>query len=271
MNHQESPETSILSDIGLTLKNKREEQGYNLEQVAEITRISLSTLKYIEEGNLEELPNLVFLRGFIRNYARLLSIESDWIVEELNQVYSSLNKNLDIQVTPEVNLFENNESLEFNFTPVFLVALIVISILGTGLYFFLDSPDGLIAGKSKSLSSLSENIDEQPVSENPDLNLETELLEPVKDEIISLLNLLVKVKASGWIRLKIDNQTPFEIAVKKGEKYEWPGNKEYELIMTTGALAELYLNGEEIEKAAESKNKIYKKKLNRFSLTELNN
>ncbi|MBU3914471.1 helix-turn-helix domain-containing protein, partial [bacterium] len=64
-----------LKSIGRILKKKREEHTYTLEHVSEITRITLTSLRNIEDGNLSDLPGLVFVRGFIRNYAKLLGLE----------------------------------------------------------------------------------------------------------------------------------------------------------------------------------------------------
>src|SRR3989339_1296337 len=73
--------------IGLALKTKREELSYTIEHVAEITRITLSSLRAIEEGDMAKLPGLVFVRGFVRNYANLLGLESDWMVTLLNHIF----------------------------------------------------------------------------------------------------------------------------------------------------------------------------------------
>ncbi len=59
------------------LTNGRVARGLTREHVARVTRIQLRTLERLEEGRFDELPADVFVRGFIRNYARCvgLSIE----------------------------------------------------------------------------------------------------------------------------------------------------------------------------------------------------
>ncbi len=85
---QESLATD-LANIGLILKQKREEHSYTLEHVSEITRITLTNLRNIENGEIKALPGLVFVRGFIRNYATLVGVESDWMIEALNQTFTN--------------------------------------------------------------------------------------------------------------------------------------------------------------------------------------
>jgi len=48
--------------------------------------LSVSALQLMEKGNLDDLPPDVFVRGFIRSYARTLGISSNEPLELLDQV-----------------------------------------------------------------------------------------------------------------------------------------------------------------------------------------
>ena len=61
------------SKIGSHLKLVRERKGLSYEQIFEITRIQPSILKGIEEGEVSIFP--VFLKGFIKTYARSLGLD----------------------------------------------------------------------------------------------------------------------------------------------------------------------------------------------------
>ncbi|HUQ07671.1 MAG TPA: helix-turn-helix transcriptional regulator [Kofleriaceae bacterium] len=52
-------------------------RGLTREHVARVTRIQLRTLERLEEGRFDELPADVFVRGFIRNYARCVGLSVD--------------------------------------------------------------------------------------------------------------------------------------------------------------------------------------------------
>jgi hypothetical protein len=60
--------------VGTYMKRRREELGLTLKQVASTTRIRSTYLEYIEEQRYSDLPALVYLRGFILEYARTLCI-----------------------------------------------------------------------------------------------------------------------------------------------------------------------------------------------------
>lgn len=66
---------------GLLLKREREARGMTLVELARITRISETALENIENNAFGEFPAQVFVRGFLRNYARQLSIPAQEIME----------------------------------------------------------------------------------------------------------------------------------------------------------------------------------------------
>ena len=67
---------------GKTLKQIRERMGIDLETIAEETRINLKTLESIEREDLEKLPPLVYLKGFLKGYAQSLGLDPHKVVEE---------------------------------------------------------------------------------------------------------------------------------------------------------------------------------------------
>lgn len=60
---------------GTMLKAARERRGLTLTEIANITRISRTTLAHLEDDNFDELPAQVFVRGFLRNMARELRLD----------------------------------------------------------------------------------------------------------------------------------------------------------------------------------------------------
>lgn len=67
---------------GKTLKQIRERMSIDLETVAQETRINLKTLELIEGEDLEKLPPLVYLKGFLKGYAQSLGLDPHKVVEE---------------------------------------------------------------------------------------------------------------------------------------------------------------------------------------------
>lgn len=74
------------TNFGTLLKAERERRKISLAEIAQATKLSVSSLKLMEAGNLDDLPPDVFVRGFIRSYARTLGISSNEPLELLDQV-----------------------------------------------------------------------------------------------------------------------------------------------------------------------------------------
>lgn len=60
---------------GASLRKAREELGVPLQHIALATKIGVRFLEYIEADRHKDLPALVYLRGFVQEYARFLGLE----------------------------------------------------------------------------------------------------------------------------------------------------------------------------------------------------
>ena len=76
------------ANFGTFLREERERRQVSLAEVAQSTKLSVSSLKLIEAGKLDDLPPDVFVRGFIRSYAQSLRISSSEPLGLLDQVLS---------------------------------------------------------------------------------------------------------------------------------------------------------------------------------------
>src|SRR5438128_5522747 len=75
---------SELASFGEELRREREIRGISLKEIADATKISKRFLEAIERNDHRTLPAPVFTRGFIREYARYLGLNSDEIVNRYN-------------------------------------------------------------------------------------------------------------------------------------------------------------------------------------------
>jgi flagellar biosynthesis protein FlhG len=66
---------------GKILKQIRERIGVDLKTVSEETKINIKILEWIEEEILEKLPALVYLKGFLRGYAKSIGLDPQKVIE----------------------------------------------------------------------------------------------------------------------------------------------------------------------------------------------
>ena len=69
-------------DLGSALQKAREQAGFSLPDMAARTRIPLKTLRAIEENNFAAVPSGIFVRSFIRTYAREVGVDPGEAIAE---------------------------------------------------------------------------------------------------------------------------------------------------------------------------------------------
>jgi cytoskeletal protein RodZ len=71
--------------VGEILRRTRDTRQISLEEVAKKTKISMRFLTALEKADYKILPSDVFVRGFLRSYARTLGLDPEEIVELYKQ------------------------------------------------------------------------------------------------------------------------------------------------------------------------------------------
>jgi cytoskeleton protein RodZ len=75
-----------MNSIGERLQQERLRQGLDLNQIAELTKISSLMLEAIEADDFDRLPGSFFARSFVRQYARALGLDEEEFESELRRV-----------------------------------------------------------------------------------------------------------------------------------------------------------------------------------------
>lgn len=73
------PETTVIPDVitGRDLRQWREARQLSLQTIANLTRINIKYLQYLEEDQHAKLPHTVFIRSYLLQYARALKLDGD--------------------------------------------------------------------------------------------------------------------------------------------------------------------------------------------------
>ena len=68
--------------VGDILRKAREKQGLTIADIEKGTSIRKLYIEYIEQGNIEALPGMVYAKGFVRNYAAFLQLNAEHLVQQ---------------------------------------------------------------------------------------------------------------------------------------------------------------------------------------------
>ena len=74
-----------MESIGSFLRAERLLKQLSLEELALTTRIPLKSLQLLEDDRLDLLPGDVFVRGFVRSYAKALGLVGENVVKRFEE------------------------------------------------------------------------------------------------------------------------------------------------------------------------------------------
>ncbi|MBF0891197.1 helix-turn-helix domain-containing protein [Gluconobacter sp. LMG 1744] len=78
-------QSSDQPSVGKVLRERREELGWRLEDVAEWLRIRPKLLAALEADDLSGLPGVAYAVGFLRTYAHAMQLDADALVERFRR------------------------------------------------------------------------------------------------------------------------------------------------------------------------------------------
>jgi cytoskeletal protein RodZ len=159
--------------IGGLLKSAREKKKISLEDVANKTKININILKALESDDISSLPNKTYVKGFVKNYAKTISLDSNQALEALENTYGTKEpetisekvENLETYEEKEakVELEEIQESVRSIVTSFFnkkifisIAVVIVLYIVGKGVTSFFMT----LSQEQKSITSADAEVKE---------------------------------------------------------------------------------------------------------------
>ena len=239
-------------EIGQILRKAREEKGLTLEQAEEQTKIRRKYIEALENEKYEVLPGPVYVKAFIKTYARYLDLNGDLLVEGLNnEVVDSgsaseygegksdtqetsrerLAKRRSVRKTPK-KVFDNEiiPAKIRRYLTMAVGAVIVIALIW-GISYRISSP--FMAEKPKQA--------EQAKPENKDKA--TNRNEEQKTEIQKVVLKLDVTSDESWIQVKVDGSTAFEGILEEGQSKDFTAQDNMSVRLGNSGAVQVYVNG----------------------------
>ncbi|MBI3221728.1 MAG: DUF4115 domain-containing protein [Nitrosomonadales bacterium] len=70
-------DTAASASVGRRLREARESLGLSVAEVADQTKFAVRQIEALEADDFEHLPEMTFVRGFVRSYAKLLHLDAE--------------------------------------------------------------------------------------------------------------------------------------------------------------------------------------------------
>lgn len=195
-----------LLQLGTQLTRIRQEQNLTLDELVLLTRIPRRLLKAIEEGNLTDLPEPIYIQGLIRQFADALGLNgvefaSHFPIGSQSVVLHGVTKGLSIPQLRPLHLY--------------ILYIIVIFSSVNGLSHLLNN-SSLQASNSSTQLNTSVKLQDQEIANN-------KLISSQKDKSVQVG---VTLKASSWISVVTDGKTAFEGFLPEGASRSWQANNQ---------------------------------------------
>lgn len=233
-----------LQEMGSRLRQLRQEQAISLEEVASKTKIQMRLLNAIESGQLEQLPEPVYIQSFIRQFADTLGINgaefaSSFPTTPILRPVQEPWRNLPAAQLRPVHLY------------VVYVFLIVFAVNGLSYLMNRSATPALTnmeayqppsaqpgqAGNSVAAKQVfgpfspvetAATSQRKPKPATPGLAGLLAISQPAKDSD-KPVRVNVVLKAQSWIRVVTDGKTEFEGVLPEGTQRVWMADEQLTL------------------------------------------
>ena len=122
--------------LGQTLAAERERHGLSRADVAQRLHMSAYQIEAIETGDYARLPRGTFLRGFVRNYAKLLGIAADPVLALLPDGRAE-KKPAMVVPTQNIRFDPIGERFQSPYVKAAMLAVVAIAAAFAGMYWWL--------------------------------------------------------------------------------------------------------------------------------------
>ena len=226
--------------FGRYLRTIRLEKGVNLEVISRETKIRMDCLLLIEQEDHNRLPAEVFVKGFLRAYAKIIGVDEDDVIR---RYLSSL------QVFKESARSEDDLiRLNKNYWPRLLLsigALLCIIAFSVYVVSFFQGWPSTPAPKSEQFRQQKEVVEDihDRTSEPPEVSSP---IEKHSEDILEKLLLKIMALEVTWIKVIIDEKDPKEYVMHPGDHLELEASSDFNLLIGNAGGVKLTLNDESL-------------------------
>jgi len=217
MPEPDSPHSELAS-FGEELRREREIRGISLKEISDATKISKRFLEAIERNDHKTLPAPVFTRGFVREYARYLGLNSEEMVTRYNYAAAGDDRiehseHLDRLVrpaTPTVPKSIPRARVDRNIVLLIVIVIALSIVTWWALRFKRDA-------RTEAVDSVVHAATLKPSgapAPSPAQSSAPTTTAPKDD----LLHMTVELTDDSWVTLQADGKTVVSDELKQGDR-----------------------------------------------------
>lgn len=259
-----SAQAEQFKSIGAYLRSQRLEKNLSLEDIAAITMIRLPILQALESGNLEQLPELVYVKGFIRRYGEILKIDGQALANTISNItepevveppeepkVAVQPKTAPVQsqavalkepVTPVTSSSPALASSGSKSLPYLLFGLGALGLAGVGYYFWnaqsqttSNAPPVPELQASPAVAPPPSPVPQPSISPSPAPS-------PVASEVP--LSITLKLDDRSWLEIFVDGQLGYRGTLDAGQQKTWTAKKAFNIKAGNAGAVKMSVNNQ---------------------------
>ncbi|MBM3396147.1 MAG: hypothetical protein FJY37_16285, partial [Betaproteobacteria bacterium] len=119
----------VLPSVGERLQQARQSQGLSLGEMARQLKLSVKQAEALERNDYRSFPGALWVRGFLRNYAKALGLDAEDLVAKAGLLVESKGESAAMTPTPAEPARERRRMLMLTLGFI-IVGLFVLGLLG---------------------------------------------------------------------------------------------------------------------------------------------
>ena len=257
-----------LKELGQQITERRESIGMTLETVFDRTKIRPEYLRGIESGDYTGFPEVVYIKGFIRTYLKLIGAEDlqEEFMNRLDKTQGTKKQDIresriDKTVKKKSNILGNGSSIPKGFKPAshfWLFLVLVAALIGTASYVWYAVTYGGLDLKNMKLFNFNgaggpmtgtEALSNDAVIFSDDIGEPVSLDEVVSEEPEPEIKPSLEIHAINdvWMSVSFGGAQPvFRRTLKRGEVMRWDLEAPARVSFGRPTAAQVILNGKDL-------------------------
>ena len=218
--------------FGRYLQDIRLEKKISLEQVSQQTRISLGNLLLIEQEDHERLPAEVYVKGFLRSYAKAIGAGGDEVIRRYKSRLGVVQRISESESSSKK--ISSGIGWKLLISLVLLVCIIGLSIFA--VFFFRQVPDTDKPLEQKTAAVKEHVVDAQ--AEQQGIDADSKPVKAVPDKLL----LHVTAVEDTWLKVIIDEKGSTEYSLNSGDQIEVEAATGFNLLIGNAGGIKITLN-----------------------------
>jgi len=153
--------------VGEQLRSAREARGLDLLDIAQTLKLGPRQVEALEGGDWKGLPGNTFIRGFVRNYARLMQMDSAPLMAQLDMVLEKPVNSLAVSDSPPAEMPHSGSAVSQRSKLVVLMGGLFVVLAALAYFLMAGNLSSLRESTQSLLDSLARKEIQEPVSVAP--------------------------------------------------------------------------------------------------------